>query len=661
MSRPLRILLLCDSDSPGLQNAILDHIDAIVRLSRHWVVPFNPRSHPGDGLDLSGYDVVIIHFSLQTFWEAYLPAGVQRVIAGFRGLKGIFVQDEYRFVDSLVDAVAGMGIHLFWTVLSPETRPLIYRDARLADVRFVDTLTGYIGDYLSQARPPSIGGRPIDVGYRARTLPYTLGRLGREKVLIADGFEPRAKVAGLKTDISWRTEDRLNGPNWVRFLLSCKAMLGTEGGSSIIDFDGRVARDLDAYLDLNPDASFEAAYEEVLAPYDGKIVDANFSPRVLEMAALRVAMVMFPGEYRGIVEPWRHYIPLEKDFSNFEAVVQRLRDVDFLDQLTDNAHRDLVASGVFSYDLFIQKADAVIEEEFGKRVARDKAPISGSTARSDRRPGTGRLLWRWRRTLSLRYGLYRALLAAIGRGTPPVCLDPRIRFLFFVADFARDRRQKLKHALFTELKHALYTYWNRIYYTYWNRIYTLFDNIRYAVITFYRRLINAVTIFSRFSRRLTSAVHRCCLAVTTGPTRHMLFDGDQQLVRTALELGRFVYLRNRFPGPEVGRGERQFWIGFSPGDATIILTNAPDLEFLCDVQWAETGEDLNKLFTARAFNAIRWTAAHGGSSLVTCFEDERVEFPILTALSKSFPDDASRLLDFALPSKPNTRLPNRAS
>ena len=44
-----------------------------------------------------------------------------------------------------------------------------------------------------------------------------------------------------------------------------------------------------------------------------------------------------------------HYIPLRKDFSNLDEVLDRLSDVDVRDELTENAHRDLIASGEWSY------------------------------------------------------------------------------------------------------------------------------------------------------------------------------------------------------------------------------------------------------------------------------------------------------------------------
>ena len=43
-----------------------------------------------------------------------------------------------------------------------------------------------------------------------------------------------------------------------------------------------------------------------------------------------------------------HYIPLAKDFSNLDEVLGRVRDADLRRELTENAHRDLIASGRYS-------------------------------------------------------------------------------------------------------------------------------------------------------------------------------------------------------------------------------------------------------------------------------------------------------------------------
>jgi hypothetical protein len=127
-----------------------------------------------------------------------------------------------------------------------------------------------------------------------------------------------------------------------------------------VDYDGSVEARTRHYLVRHPDAPFEEVEREVLAPYEGNVVVSAVSPRVFEAAALGTAMVMFPGAYSGVVEPWTHYVPLEKDFSNMGEIAKRLRDDRFLAELTERAHADLVASGRFSLRRFVESFDELV-------------------------------------------------------------------------------------------------------------------------------------------------------------------------------------------------------------------------------------------------------------------------------------------------------------
>jgi hypothetical protein len=83
---------------------------------------------------------------------------------------------------------------------------------------------------------------------------------------------------------------------------------------------------------------------------------------VFEAIALKTALILFEGQYSGIVAPERHYIPLRKDFGNVKDVFERLRDDAYLVELTERAYRDVVASGRFSYRAFIRELDDFIEK-----------------------------------------------------------------------------------------------------------------------------------------------------------------------------------------------------------------------------------------------------------------------------------------------------------
>jgi hypothetical protein len=227
------------------------------------------------------------------------------------------------------------------------------------------TLTGYVPESLEQVPIRALAERPVDVAYRGRQLPYWVGRLSQEKQWIAEGFLGRAAKYGLRTDIGWREEDRIYGDRWIDFIASSRGTLGTESGASITDFDGSVERAVRKYLRVDPAASFDEVSAAVLQPYEGNVIMNVISPRVFEAASLGTAMVMFPGYYSGVVSPGDHYIVLEKDFSNMDEVVARLRDDDFVAALTRRAHDDLIKSRRWSYEAFVRDFDEVVAEEAG--------------------------------------------------------------------------------------------------------------------------------------------------------------------------------------------------------------------------------------------------------------------------------------------------------
>jgi hypothetical protein len=373
MSRPLSILLLCD-DKPGNANTILDHIDAFRRYSRHQVRTFNPRGMGRSlALDLGEFDVVVVHYSLVLSSERYVSRDFRDKLAGFRGLKVQFMQDEYRWVDRATAASREAGIRVLYTAAAEPAAGLLY-DTRLPGVRRVHTLTGFVPESLRGLPRRPLRERPLDVGYRGRDLPYWLGRLTQEKQWIGQGFLERVAAYGLRADIAWREDDRLYGDRWVDFIASCRTTLGTESGASIADFDGRVERAVRTYLRAHRGAGFDEVHDAVLRPYEGNVVVNVISPRVFEAAALGTGLVMFPGEYSGIAVAGDHYIPLAKDFSNMDEVVEKLKDVEFMSGLTERANEDLVRSGRWSFKTFIDGFDDVVAEEATAGRGASRAP-----------------------------------------------------------------------------------------------------------------------------------------------------------------------------------------------------------------------------------------------------------------------------------------------
>ena len=66
---------------------------------------------------------------------------------------------------------------------------------------------------------------------------------------------------------------------------------------------------------------------------------------------------MFEGEYSGVLKAMVHYVPLKKDFSNFDEVVGLIGDRRVREEIVENARRDLIRSGEYSYERFVAGVD----------------------------------------------------------------------------------------------------------------------------------------------------------------------------------------------------------------------------------------------------------------------------------------------------------------
>jgi hypothetical protein len=312
-------------------------------------------------LDLNEFDAIVIHYSLILSNDLHVSWDLRTKLRRFRGLKAQFIQDEYRWVDRATTASRDAGISILFTAAPEPAAGKLY-DTRLPGVKRVHTLTGYVPESLAAVAVRPIEERPIDVSYRGRDLPYWLGRLTQEKTWVAQGFLKHASEYGLRLDIGWREADRIYGKQWVDLISSSRATLGTESGASIADFDGGVERAVRKYLQTHRGASYEEVHEAVLQPYEGNVVVSVISPRVFEAAALGTGLIMFPGHYSGIVLPDVHYIPLERDFSNMDDVVAKLKDDAFMTSLAKRARDHIVKSGRWSYAAFIREFDDVMAE-----------------------------------------------------------------------------------------------------------------------------------------------------------------------------------------------------------------------------------------------------------------------------------------------------------
>jgi hypothetical protein len=373
ISMPLNILLLCNKPSDGSNaNTIVDHIEAFEDYSEHTIWLYSNLGDFSKKLDLNKFDCIIIHYSLFVLSRRYLTRAAKKQLRDYKGLKTIFIQDEYRQINHMVDELAYLGIDVLFTCFPESEFDNIYSPTQLSQVSKHNNLTGYVPKRLTEyTNQPPISERSVYVGYRGRKLPYWYGALGCEKWEIAEKWHQYVSQDvsknNLNTDISCQESDRIYGDAWIQFLSSCKTTLGVESGASVMDFTGKLEKKVELYQFVRPSASFKQVQEKYFLHQEG-LHDLNqISPRCFEAIALKTVLVLYEGDYSGILKPGRHYIALKKDYSNIADVLALIQDDVYLQNMADTAYEEIALNPLYSYQAFIKKVDAVLQDEFKAR------------------------------------------------------------------------------------------------------------------------------------------------------------------------------------------------------------------------------------------------------------------------------------------------------
>ena len=344
---------------------ILENVRAYGSNSRFKVWNVNTFLGFPDSLAGMRFSAIAFHYSLFGNWPFALSeeflSYVERSQSSY---KVAFFQDEFQFCTQRFEFLNRCKVDCVYTLIEPQYFKDVYEKFTSVP-KIIHHLTGYVSDELIDlANRLTIPDekRSTDIGYRARPLPYYMGRGAQEKTDIAVEFRRRAAGSGLKLDIETDEHRRIYGSRWYDFVANCRGMIGTEAGVSITDLSGEVRGECERLLAINPEMSFAEMSDAFLHKWENFIPQRVISPRHFEAAAFRVCQLLYEGRYSGAMKPMVHYIPLKKDFSNFDECIRLFQDKSVRDEITSNAYNDLIASGRYSYRQFIAGFDEVLSD-----------------------------------------------------------------------------------------------------------------------------------------------------------------------------------------------------------------------------------------------------------------------------------------------------------
>lgn len=282
-------------------------------------------------------------------------------IADLTCLKIAIPQDEGDYAGVLDDWLLQLGVTVVFSVHFSEAGPL-YPGMR-NHATFYPCLPGYVdekaaNEYAGRLLP--IASRKKTLVYRARRLPHCYGTAGRLKYEIGDVMAESVAAMGIKVDISTRDEDAIYGNAWFDFLASSKAVIGTQGGFSVIDWRGEVKEKVRELLAQSPGLAMAEVDAAMPDGWDDHQL-LTVTPRHFDAAVMKTSQVLIEGKYKGVLWPHRHYIPLKADLSNTDEVIENLRDDGRLQELADQTYEDIVISGRYSYQVFAEKLAEALE------------------------------------------------------------------------------------------------------------------------------------------------------------------------------------------------------------------------------------------------------------------------------------------------------------
>lgn len=333
----------------------LDYLESIKKYSGFNVDYLHVTHDSLVEIDFEGYDVIFHNYCARLCFEGYVSSSYRERLKAFRGLKILAVQDEYERTNVLKEAIRDIGFDIVLTCVPQDCLHYVYPPDEFPGTEFITVFTGYVPDDFAAGRPSPVplAERPIFIGYRGRDIGGRYGRLGFDKFEVGRRMKEICDSRGIATDIAMDEASRIYGAAWFDFVGSCRAMLGSESGANVFDFDGSIEARFREMTDQN--GGVPPGYAEflpIVADREDKVSMGQISPRVFECALMRTPMVLFKGRYSDAIQQDEHYIALEKDFSNVDHVLERLTDIPALECMAERAFDHLVASGSFGYREF---------------------------------------------------------------------------------------------------------------------------------------------------------------------------------------------------------------------------------------------------------------------------------------------------------------------
>ena len=227
--------------------------------------------------------------------------------------------------------------------------------------------------------------RGLDFGVRTFRYPIYLGDNDRNRVVSVACS--KAKSKGYNVDVSFT--NRLTKEDWTMFLQNSKFTISTPAGTDYISPNDDLVKDIYSFvhdstkkvmissnvtilrhlanimpftlkknirkilkifnvsfdddLGIDDEALELSVYNKFfvnrpVSPFSGKCI----SSRHFDAIGTKTAQVLLEGSYNGILLPYKHYIPINKDLSNWDEVFDCCNNTSFVKNMVDDTYDYIV-------------------------------------------------------------------------------------------------------------------------------------------------------------------------------------------------------------------------------------------------------------------------------------------------------------------------------
>ena len=369
------VLLLADTDNETF--CVSEYIKEIKTNSVHEIQIVNPIKV--NNIKLNNIEAIIIHYSIYISSYYFLNESWQKKIQKFKKLKLLIIQDEYRHVNLTVYQINKLGFNFIISSLSISNLKLVYQDSKFKNVTFISALPGYISDFMLNCFNGN-NKRENDLLGRGSELPNSLGFAKVEKDIVYKklyekiaygmnlnffkkiiyGVPLSLNKYSFKSDISSLYKDRFYKASWIEQLQNTKCVLGVEGGASIFDFDSSVE-----YLTNKLDfaESNEKKPSDIYTKYYNNLNNIHhrtLTPRILEAICCGTVLILLEGEFRNIIKPNVHYVPIKRDLSNLWDIIKLLKNKKYITSMRKKAFSEIAMNRKYHFKYFINKLDLIV-------------------------------------------------------------------------------------------------------------------------------------------------------------------------------------------------------------------------------------------------------------------------------------------------------------